>query len=82
MKFIPIEALPKKTTKRMHRKDLEKMLADFMESDIKLALVELDSDDYSDTMFCRNSLRAAIARYRYPVKVHYRSGNTYLCKIV
>ena len=80
MRFIPVETLPKKVSKRCPVKNLEKMLADFMESDIKLVLVELDSDDYSGPEFCRAALSAAVKKYKYPVKVHYRSRKTYLSK--
>lgn len=80
MRLIPIDKLPEKRKKRSAQKDLEKLLFDFMGSPAKVVLVEIDSDDYKDAVYCRTSLKYAVQRYKYPVNVHYRQGKVYLVK--
>lgn len=80
MRLVPVKTLPKKKEKRSHRKDLEKLLADFMASKDTIVRCEFDSDEYAQPIFCRASLDYAVQRYKYPIAVCYRSEQVYLVK--
>lgn len=81
MILIPVKKLPdKKGQTRCRMKNLEKLLADFMNGTANIVRVELNRDDYDRVGLCRTSLRNAVVKYRYPIKVHCISGHVYLAK--
>jgi hypothetical protein len=80
MRFVPIKELPRKMEGKCRLKNLEKMLADFMDSPHKIVRVQLDRGDYTSSAFGRASIYSSIKKYGYPIKVHFRAGQIYLVK--
>ena len=77
MKLVDVKEIPKRTAKH----HLQKMLADFMESDSSIVMIELNAGEYKSASVCCNCLRVAIKRMRFPIKVHIRNQRVYMKKI-
>lgn len=43
---------------------LQRLLKEFLESDIELAKVEFDDDEYKNGFSCASSIKLAVKRYR------------------
>ena len=65
MKFVKVDELPKRRSK----KNLRVFLDEFICSNIKVAKVDFKSDEYKSAKTRRHCLSLAIKRDFYPIKV-------------
>lgn len=85
MKFVPVEALPRKIKKgedHCRKKDLYAMLDEFDKSSAQFVKVEVDIKyEYAtqNSAFC--SIRHSIRDHGYSMKVVIRQGDIYIVKV-
>lgn len=62
---------------------LQRLLKEFLESDIELAKVEFEKDEYKDGYACGSSIKSAIKRYRVEnqIRCFVLNGEAYIEKI-
>lgn len=76
MKFVEVKEIP--CYKRNHR--LKDMWDEFIASNMKMAKVDLDIDEYSNLSVAASVMAVSIKRYGYPIKLVRRDGNIYLVR--
>ena len=81
MKFIEVSEIPeRKDYDGRPKKPVRKFIECFLLSDIRIARVILEDEDYARPEYARLSLNEACKRYGYPVEVKTRSGDIYLVR--
>lgn len=76
MKFVEVKEVPERT----HKKDLRKILEDFMTTNIKVAKVDFNDGDYKEARYCANSIAVAVRRAALPITVTRRGEEVYLIR--
>lgn len=76
MKFVEVKEVP--GAKRNHR--LKDMWDEFIASNMKMAKVDLDEDEYSCLSVAASVMAVSIKRYGYPIRLIRRDGNIYLIR--
>ena len=77
MKFIPVEAVPK----RRFKHHLQDLIEEFVKGDAEVVKIDLHEHEYKSAKVCRSCLGIAAKKSGYPVKVFYRDGVVYLSKV-
>lgn len=77
MKFIPVEAVPK----RRSRHHLQDFIEEFVRSDTKVVQIDFSEHDYKSAKVCRSCLGIAAKHSGHPIKVSLREGVVYMSKI-
>lgn len=76
MKFVKVNEVPE--VKKYHH--LKDYFEGFMDSNIKIAKVELNNGDYTSTACARTVLYAAIKRHGFPINIMKRGDEIYLVR--
>lgn len=79
MKMKPVDSIP--NIKRCAKHPLQEFIADFMDLDARIVMVEYGPNDYKSAKVAVESLRLAVKRSGYPVKVAKRDERIFLMKI-
>ena len=77
MRFVEVDRIPEKR-ERFPYKNLRSVLDEFMNMNIKLAMVDSIENDYKNANVAYSVLRNAVERYGYPIKVYLHDGSVYL----
>lgn len=77
MKLIPTDKVPE--VKRNYNK-LQDMIEEFVNGPYDVVKVQLNENEYKSVETCTSSLRVAVKRSRYSVKVFKRGNDVYLSK--
>lgn len=77
MKLIPTDKVPE--VKRNYNK-LQDMIEEFVNGPYEVVKVQLNENEYKSVETCVSSLRVAVKRSRYSVKVFKRGNDVYLSK--
>lgn len=77
MKLIPTDKVPE--VKRNYNK-LQDMIEEFVNGPYEVVKVQLNENEYKSVETCTSSLRVAVKRSRYSVKVFKRGNDVYLSK--
>ena len=80
MQFIKIDEVPESKRCRPHCYSLKTKIDKFMSMDIPCAKVEYDSDEYTSTNACLNSLQSFCSRNRIPAYAMMRNGEVYIIR--
>ena len=76
MKFVKVDSVPmRKTTHR-----LKDYFDEFMNSNVKVARVELSNDEYSNVNSARSTMRASAKRFGLPIDICKRKDEIYLIR--
>ena len=76
MKFVQVEKLPK--SRKRYR--LSVYLDEFMDSNIRIAKVDLSSEHYKDVRSAYSSLHKSANNFGYPIKVMLINNEVYLVR--
>ena len=80
MKLIPVESIPKRLVKT-HVTSLAPVIEDFVHGPHSVVKVDYSNDQYTSAETCVKSIRLAINRNNFPIKICQRGDDIYLMKI-
>ena len=79
MKMKPVDSIP--NIKRHAKHPLQDFIADFMDLDSRIVMVEYEENDYKSATVAASCLSVAAKKSGYPVKVTKRKDKIFLMKI-
>lgn len=79
MKMKPVDSIP--NIKRCAKHSLQDFIADFMDLDSRIVMVEYGPSDYKSATVAASCLSVAAKKSGYPVKVMKRKDKIFLMKI-
>ena len=77
MKLTPVESIPN----RKDRHDLQSIIEEFANGDVKFAKIEFNDHDYKSAVSCRSAFGKAVSVAGHPMKVFLRNGEVFLSKV-
>lgn len=81
MKFVPVENVPAPRQGWCPQHNLQHLIDEFANASVNTAKVEFTEKDYKSPKNCCNSLRKAIKKSGYKIKVLQKRNDVFLSKI-
>lgn len=85
MELTYVDILPDRKSRkgrRQRKKEVTKILEDFVNSKSEVARIDFDETDYVSALSCCQALRNAINKYKRAVRVHIRGNSVYLTTLL
>lgn len=77
MRLIAVEKLPENNDTWNEKKNMKAFLEEFINMNVKYALIDFNTSDYNNFDCARAALASAIRRHVSPIKLHTRGDQLY-----